>query len=96
MIQKPKFKSHLRVEVVEPDLVVLLFETGHYVLEGCLHCLLAPQINGKSTVADIMDQLEGQATVLDVLYGLELLAEKGFIVEANRSEERRVGKECRL
>src|SRR5574340_1476993 len=123
MIQRPKFKSHFSVQVLQPDLVFLLHETGCSVLHGPLFPLLAPLINGQNEVADMARRLKGRATMVDVQFGLSWLEEDGYIVEtaplqppelaafcerlniapsvvqsrleATRSEERRVGKECR-
>src|SRR4051812_20718749 len=84
MISRPKFKSNLRV-TWGMDNVVLESEAGASQLEGRIYALLAPLLNGRRTVAEIYDSLEGQAEVLLIHYGLSLLEEGGFIVEADDS-----------
>ena len=82
MIHKPSFKSHLHVEVVPPDLVFFLHESGYDFLQGSLICLLAPLINGQNTVSDMVKRLKGQATVFDVQCGLLLLEAEGYLMDA--------------
>lgn len=79
MRSRPRFKPHLRVEVVPPDLVFLQSETDYHVLEGRLYALLAPLVNGRHTVAGMADRLEGKLTILDVDYGLSVLRKKGYL-----------------
>ena len=86
MIHKPKFKNHFHVEIVDPDLVLLLFEDDCLVLKGPLYALLAPYLDGESTFDHIVEGLEGRATALDVYYGLSLLEKGGYIVEGDDTE----------
>ncbi len=86
VIHRPRFKNHFHVEIMEPDLVFLLLENDSIALQGRLYALLAPFLNGQSTVDDIVEQLEGRATVLDVRYGISLLEQKGYIVEGDDTE----------
>jgi oxazoline/thiazoline synthase len=83
MIRQPRFRSHLRVEVVPPNLVFFLHESGCQVLQGRLICSLAPLINGHNTVSDIVKQSKGQMTMLDVECGLLLLDAEGYITDAS-------------
>jgi oxazoline/thiazoline synthase len=71
---------------MEPDLVFLLLENDSIALQGRLYALLAPFLNGQSTIDDIVKQLEGRATVLDVRYGISLLEKGGYIVEGDDTE----------
>lgn len=82
MIRVPKFKSHLRVKVMPPDLVFFLNESGHQLLQGELTCLLAPFINGVNTVSDIVKQMNGRINASDVECGILLLEAEGCIVDA--------------
>lgn len=81
MIVKPKFKDHFHVES-EPGVVFLLSEKGHFALSGRLYSLLAPLLDGRHSVDEIVAQLQGQATLADVDYALTLLERKGYITEA--------------
>ncbi len=86
MIRKPKFKNHFHVQIVGPDLVLLLLENDCVALQGRLYALLAPLLDGRNTVENIVDQLEGRATVVDVRYGLSLLERGAYIVEGDETE----------
>src|SRR5215472_11809675 len=89
MIKEPAFKEHFHVEVISPDAVYLLTESGHTVLTGRLFALLAPLLDGCHTVEAIIDQLEDQVTAAEVYYALMHMESKGYISEANthRSKE---------
>jgi ribosomal protein S12 methylthiotransferase accessory factor len=82
----PRFRSHLRIEINEPDRVTFRHETGQRHLHGRLPCLLAPLINGRNSVMDITDRLEGVLTPLDVRYGLSLLEKEGVLIESSQGE----------
>ncbi len=83
MIHRPSFKSHFQVEVVPPDRVFLVSESDRIVVEGRLYALLAPFIDGRNTVQDIVDCVEGRANVLDVRFGLSMLEEERYIIETD-------------
>ncbi|MBD2354970.1 TOMM precursor leader peptide-binding protein [Tolypothrix sp. FACHB-123] len=83
MLIQPKFLEHFHVELSPPRTVFLLSEKGHFVLNGRLYCLLAPLLNGLSTVEEIIQQLQGQATGDEIHYALEQLQRKGYITNAD-------------
>lgn len=82
VIRTPKFKSHLRVEVVPPDLTFFLHESGYEVLQGEILCQIAPWINGRNTIPDIVKQAK-KVTAFDVECGLLLLESEGFIGDSS-------------
>lgn len=83
MLIKPKFKEHFHVEVSQPKTVFLLSEKKHFVLNGRLYVFLAPFLDGRHTVEEIVEQLQGQASATEVNYALTLLERKGYITEAD-------------
>jgi ribosomal protein S12 methylthiotransferase accessory factor len=83
MLRRPTFKSHLRVEIVEPDLLFLLFETESHAIRSRLHVLLAPLLDGRNGFAAIARQLAKYASPMDIRYGLESLERRGYLAEAN-------------
>lgn len=87
MWRRPRFKSHFQVEIVEPDLLFLLSETGTQVIEGRLPVLLGPYLDGRHRFEDIVDKLRGRAGPLDVRYGLELLAEEKCLAEGGSGRQ---------
>jgi oxazoline/thiazoline synthase len=82
VIRKPKFKSHLRVEVVPPDLTFFLSESGYEVLQGRILFLIAPLINGHNTASQIVKQAN-ELTEFDVECGLLLLESEGYLADSN-------------
>jgi bacteriocin biosynthesis cyclodehydratase domain-containing protein len=81
MFRRPRFKPHLRVEVVTGDGVFLLFERHQVVLQGRLYELVAPCLDGRS-VEDICEQLRGQATPAQIFYTLTQLEKRDYLTEA--------------
>ena len=82
-MNKPQFRSHFRVEVIEPSTVYLLSENKNIALNGKLYARLALLLNGKYTVEDIYQQLKAEFSVDKIKYALERLQVKGYICEAN-------------
>ncbi len=82
MIARPRFKSHLRVEVRSPELVVAVSESRALALEGRLHPLIVPWIDGSRTNEEIATAAGPDVTALDVAFGIELLQEQGLIEES--------------
>lgn len=83
MLIKPKFKEHFHVEVSQPKTVFLLSEKGHFVLNGRLYAFLAPLLNGRYTINQIVEKLQGKASATEINYALTLLERKGYITEAD-------------
>jgi ribosomal protein S12 methylthiotransferase accessory factor len=81
MLRRPRFKPHLRVEVVPGEGVFLLSEQQQVVLQGRLYELVAPRLDGRP-VEEICDQLSGQATAAQVFYTLAHLDKRGCLAEA--------------
>ena len=85
MIERPRFKPHFHVEIVKPDQVYLFSEKNSFVLSGRLYGLLAPWLDGRHTVDEIVAGLQGEASFLGIYRALLLLAEKGYITENNEN-----------
>lgn len=94
MLQRPKFKSHFRIEVVEPDLLFLLTETDSQVIQSRLHVLLAPLLDGQNDLAAINKRLARKASPLDIQYGLESLEARGYLMETNGARSTARGVFC--
>jgi ribosomal protein S12 methylthiotransferase accessory factor len=80
MLQRPRFKPHLRVEVVPGEGVFLLSDLAQTVLQGRLYEMVAPCLDGRS-VEEICAQLRDCASPAHVLYTLERLDQKGYLAE---------------
>ncbi|WP_414716764.1 hypothetical protein [Syntrophomonas wolfei] len=57
-------------------------ELDCYVLQGRIYCLLAPLLDGKHGIDQIIDHLAGQASIAEIYYALALLEKKAYITEA--------------
>jgi ribosomal protein S12 methylthiotransferase accessory factor len=94
MLHTPKFKSHLRVELLPPDLLFVLTENGHQAFQGKFIYSLASLIDGKRTVSQIKERLKNRMTAFDVDAGLLLLEADGFIVDAQEALPLRIAAFC--
>ena len=84
---RPRFKSHLHPHIVSDDLVVLASEAGLIPVESRLTAILAPLLDGRNTVPEIIMHLDDRITALDVRYGLERLEQLGFISTRDGDED---------
>lgn len=82
MLTRPKFKPHLRVEVVPGEGLFVLSEWNQTVLQGRLYELVTPHLDGRPA-EDICDRLAGQAGPAEVYYTLRALETKGLLTEAD-------------
>jgi ribosomal protein S12 methylthiotransferase accessory factor len=82
MLHRPAFRPEYSVQVVPPDGVFLLAETGHELLRGEVYCRVARQINGRRTADELVDLLEGALPATHVYYALLMLERGGYLVEA--------------
>lgn len=80
MLQRPRFKPHYHVEVVENEGVFLLSETHQTVLQGWLYELIAPRLDGRPVEA-LCEELRGAALPSQVFYTIGQLEKKGYITE---------------
>ena len=83
MLGRPRFKPHLHAESVEGEGVFLLSEVGLGVLTGRLYRLVAPLIDGRRSVDDIVELARDQVSPQQVYYVLANLEAKGYLVESN-------------
>ena len=86
MIQKPRFKSHFQVEIVAPDMVLLRSENNCIPLQGHLTTLLAPFMDGRHTVDDILEKLKSRATLVEIRHCLSSLEKAGVVVDSDEIE----------
>ncbi len=85
-LNQPRFKPHLRVEVVPDEGAFVLNGAGQTLLRGRLYELVAPYLTGEGHSADeLCAQLEGQASPAEVYYVLTQLERKGYLCEEEGS-----------
>jgi ribosomal protein S12 methylthiotransferase accessory factor len=85
MIRQPRFKSCFHCEIVPSEGVFLISEKEHFLLRGDAYIRLAPLLNGKHTVEEIIDILQQEISAPEVFYLLDRLQTKGYIVNAQTS-----------
>lgn len=84
--QRPRFKHHFRVDVVPGEnAVFLLSEQQHFLLKGRVYLALAPLLNGRYSLDEIVAALDGQISASSVWYALAELEKKGYITEESAS-----------
>lgn len=74
-----QFKSHLRVECLEVG-VFLVGEGRHHLLTGPIYTRLAPLVDGRRTVQQLVKALDGQISAPEVYFAVEQLVEDGYLV----------------
>jgi bacteriocin biosynthesis cyclodehydratase domain-containing protein len=82
MLRRPRFKPHLRVEIVPSEGVFLLSEMSQTVLQGRLYELVAPCLDGRPLEA-ISAQLRGRISAAEIYYVLGQLEKKGYLAESD-------------
>jgi bacteriocin biosynthesis cyclodehydratase domain-containing protein len=81
MLQRPQFKPQFHVETIKGEGVFLLSEAGAVVLHGRLPQLVAPLINGRRSVDEVVDELALHASAAEVYYAFLELERMGYLVE---------------
>ena len=80
MMRRPRFKPHLRVEIVAGEGVFLLSEMSQKVLRGRLYELVAPCLDGRA-LEEVFAQLRGRISRAELYYTLGQLEQKGYLAE---------------
>jgi oxazoline/thiazoline synthase len=81
MVQRPRFRSHYHVDRSAGDGVTLTHEGGSIHLGGGLLRRLAPFLDGRLSVDEIVRRLDGELSPVDVIFGISWLEEQGHLVE---------------
>jgi bacteriocin biosynthesis cyclodehydratase domain-containing protein len=85
MLQRPSFKPHYHVEVVEGDGVVLISEKGHAILRGRLYELMTPLLDGRRSVDEIAYRLRDHAHSPEVYDALSQMETQGYLDEGSET-----------
>ncbi len=80
MLEQPRFKPHLRVQVVSGEGAFVVADGAHTLLKGRLHELIVPCVDGRSA-DDICDHLQDVASPAEVYYVLGQLEKRGYLCE---------------
>lgn len=84
MLETPRFKPHLRVEVVPGEGAYVLSDTKRTLLRGRPYELVIPEIDGRPADG-LCDDLQDQLSPADVYFVLAQLEQKGYLCEAGDS-----------
>ena len=81
----PLWQPHSRTIIAPPEEIYLITDGDEQVLTGELFTALAPNIDGRATVAEITAKMvaEGSATEQEVPAAIQILMEHGFVVDAS-------------
>ncbi|AUG55579.1 TOMM precursor leader peptide-binding protein [Thalassospira marina] len=82
-VKKPRIKPYFHVQVLPPEGVYLLSETGSIILKGERNCALIPLMDGTRTIDDIAETVQDQCSFAEVLYVVDMLHEKQYIDDAS-------------
>ncbi|AUX23790.1 hypothetical protein SOCEGT47_043200 [Sorangium cellulosum] len=86
-----ELKRHLRAAVFDEERVFLVGEADQFMLRGALYRLVVPLVDGRRSIAAILDQLDGQASPPEILYALTMLEERGYAAEVSPSPSPEAG-----
>lgn len=81
MLTRPRFKPHLRVEIVPGEGAFVLSGARHTLLKGKLYELVVPWVGGGRQAAAVCDQLQDQVSPAEVYFVLTQLERKGYLCE---------------
>jgi bacteriocin biosynthesis cyclodehydratase domain-containing protein len=81
MLERPRFKPHLRVQVVAGEGAFVLSGDSQTLLRGRVYELVAPCIGGDRSADDVCDALEGQVSPAEVYFVITQLEKKGYLCE---------------
>ena len=87
MLTRPRFQPHLHVESVEGEGVFLMSETGVTVLAGQSYQVIAPFIDGRRSVDEIVDLARERLHPVHVYHTIADLEEKGHLTESGAAGE---------
>jgi ribosomal protein S12 methylthiotransferase accessory factor len=83
MSSRPRLKFGFHHQVVPLTGVFLVSERRHFLLRGKAYGELVPLLDGQRTPEELVDALEGRVSAPEVYYALELLAQKGYVVDGS-------------
>src|SRR5437763_15017308 len=78
MIAVPRFAQQFNVEVLPPDKVFQMSESGYFTLDARSVALVAPLIDGRRSVDEIVDAVSGQVSMTQAYYVLATLEQRGY------------------
>ena len=81
MLNVPRFKHHIRAEVVPGEGVFVLSGQQQTLLKGRLYELVVPCVGDGLSTDDLCDRLQDRASAAEIYFVLNQLEAKGFLCE---------------
>lgn len=81
MLERPRFRRHYGVSLVDSETLVVMADGEPTVIRGRLYAALAPLLDGTRDLAQIAEALSERFTALDVAFGVAQLEEAGYLAE---------------
>ena len=81
MLERPRIKPHLRVEVVPGEGAFVLSGGSQTLLRGRVYERIAPYLGGGRSADDVCDELDGQVSPAEVYYAIAQLEKKGYLCD---------------
>lgn len=78
----PRFDPRYRVRIVESEYLFFIADEGSEVVRGEVFARLAPWIDGKRTIAEVLEGSSAGLSALEVEAGLLTLARRGLLAES--------------
>src|SRR6476469_4045760 len=78
----PYFRRHLAPYVVPGEALYLVSESGVAAVHGPLASAVAPLVDGRHSVPDIVDALAGNYPAERVLHAMDQLTRAGYVTSA--------------
>lgn len=80
-LQRPRFKPHLRVEVVPGEGAFVLSESRRTLLRGRLYEEVVPRIGEGRSADDVCAMVDGRASPAEVYFVFDQLERRGYLCE---------------
>ncbi len=84
MLKHPRFKPHLRVQVIPGEGAFVVSDARQALLRGRLYEVVVPSVDGRPA-DDLCDHLQEQVAPAEVYFVLGQLEQKGFLCEEDVS-----------
>src|SRR5579872_4803607 len=84
MLKEPRFKPHLRIQIVNGEGAFVTADGAQTLLKGRLYESIVPFIDGRSA-DELCDQFEDAISPAEVYFVLDQLERRGFLCESTNS-----------
>jgi ribosomal protein S12 methylthiotransferase accessory factor len=82
---RPRFKAQYHVQILRPDKVFFLAESGYFVLSAASCATVAALIDGKRCTEEIVDLAMKEISMGQAYYVLAMMESKGYIEETDEA-----------